>query len=251
MTDQKKITRASLYDLQSDYESDGSEYVAPQLDLEFIEVEPTPGATTNDEAKKATDPVEEAQDDEFEFPLFASAMEVDTKPVEEERGRSNETGIMKVSLREQSEERVVNERPESYYFAKYTDMEKQQFEACCVTGEDIYKQLCFVDTQPWKCLDLNKYNAKIEIEIRREKERTRKHRPGKKKREVRVACHQRKLERAKAKQKEEEEKKRQLKKQKYLKKSFGKGSSGAFQKRKQKPVGGKTKQLAKPKYRTE
>ena len=130
----------------------------------------------------------------------------------EERGRTKEVGIMKVSLREQSEERIDNERPESYYFAKYSDKEKKQFEECCVTYNDIFSQLYIVDSQPWKCLDLNKYNAKVEIELNKQKEKKKKkNRPGKKKRDVKVACRQRKLERAKLKKLEEDEKKKQLK----------------------------------------
>lgn len=178
----------------------------------------------------------------------------------EERGRTKEVGIMKVSLREQSEERIDNERPESYYFAKYSDIEKKQFEECCVTYNDIFSQLYIVDSQPWKCLDLNKYNAKVEIELNKQKEKKKKkNRPGKKKRDVKVACRQRKLERAKLKKLEEDEKKKQLKKQKYQKKSFGKynntkrkpntlrGEGGGAKKR-QPP---QQSQQSKPKYRTE
>lgn len=199
--------------------------------------------------------VEQDKDDEFEFPLFASAMEVDPAPTDkiEDRGRSKDVGIMKVSLREQSEERIDNERPDSYYFAKYTDQEKKQFEQCSVTGDDIYKQIYIVDAQPWKCLDLNKYNAKVELELSRDKERKKKNRPGKKKREVKVTCRQRKLERARLKKLEEEEKKRQLKKQKYQRKNFGRNNS--LNKKFNTSGGGnkkpQQKQQAKPKYRTE
>ena len=41
-----------------------------------------------------------------------------------------------------------------------------------------------VDTRPWKCLNLNEYNAKIESEIARQKAKCRKNRPGKKKKTI-------------------------------------------------------------------
>ena len=107
--------------------------------------------------------------------------------VVEDRGRSKEAkpSIMKVSLREQSEERVINERPESFYFAKYRQA-KREFQQCAVSSDDIYQQMYIVDTQPWKCLNLNEYNAKIESEIARQKAKCRKNRPGKKKRQLKM-----------------------------------------------------------------
>jgi len=157
--------------------------------------------------------------------LFAAS---DT--VVEDRGRSKEAkpSIMKVSLREQSEERVINERPESFYFAKYTDKQREQFQQCAVSSDDIYQQMYIVDTQPWKCLNLN---------------------AGKKKRQLKIVCRQRKLEKAKMKKLEEEKLKKLMKKQKFQQKFNGKPNQRQGKGRK--PMAGNKKQPPKPKYRTE
>lgn len=209
-----KTNRSLLYNLESDYDSDTSDYVVPKLEFELKEVE-----ENDNEDNKGGIQESNGSDAEFDFPLFAAS---DT--VVEDRGRSKEAkpSIMKVSLREQSEERVINERPESFYFAKYTDKQREQFQQCAVSSDDIYQQMYIVDTQPWKCLNLNEYNAKIESEIARQKAKCRKNRPGKKKRQLKIVCRQRKLEKAKMKKLEEEKLKKLMKKQKFQQKFNGK-----------------------------
>ncbi|KAL6449548.1 hypothetical protein SBY92_004462 [Candida maltosa Xu316] len=210
--------------------------MAPNINFEFVEV-------NNDDKGQIQEEKVSDNEDEFDFPLFAAASTT-TEPTiaEETRGRT----IMKVSLREQSEERVVNERPDDFYFAKYTPEEKDQFAQCCVTGQDIYDQVFIRDSQTWKCIDLNKLNAKIELEINREKLKKKKNRPGKKKRELKNICRQRKLDKLKLIKLEEAKKKQQLKKQKYQKKNFSKTNFN--KKQKPKPKG---QPVNKPKYRTE
>ena len=171
--------------------------------------------------------------------------------VVEDRGRSKEPkpSIIKVSLREQSEERINNERPDSFYFAKYTDKEREQFEQCAVTSHDIYKQIYTLDLQPWKCLNLKEHNAQIENKIAKRKAKCSKNRPGKKKRQLKIVCRQRRLEKARMKKLEEEKLKKLMKKQKFQQRFIGKPNQR--QRKGRKPLDGNKKQPSKPKYRTE
>lgn len=188
----------------------------------------------------------EDEDDEFEFPLFASGptKKSTTEPVdgEEERGRST-TRVMKVSLRDASEEKIVNERNPEYYFARFSEVERNQFMSVAVTFEDIYSQyqMPAIESQPWKVLDVGKYNKRIEEENARETLHKRKirRRAGKKKRENIIQCKERKDERARIEKKIEKEKQAKLKKKMFHKRGGKKNKKKA------------TTAPSKPKYKTE
>lgn len=188
--------------------------------MEFEEVE------VNDMDETAKDGNVEADDYEFEFPLFASAPPKHKN--DETRGRSTEP-VMKVSLRERSEERIKNERPTSYYFAVYTEEEKRRFEQAAITAEILFRHEEIVDPQPWKCINLTEYNAQI---------KPNKHtRAGKKKRQAKVDGRRRRQEREMAKKKLEEEAQARL-----LKKKLHKRGGKKHKKKEEKP---------KPRFRTE
>lgn len=230
----------------------------PNIEFEFVEVDESnePESTILNQADDKIDEMQEKQDDEFEFPLFAaptsfasshqdgkhSNMEEEEKE-EESRGR-NKDRVMKVSLREASVEVIKNERPLSYYMATYTDEEKSRFMAAAVTADDIYSQLekntPVRDPKPWKCIDLSKYNSEIEREIQKNKAKNKSHsRPGKKKRLNIIACRERKLERNKVEKKIQKEMEAKIKKKMFHKRGGKKHK--------------KVSSLAqrKPKYRTE
>ncbi|KAI5955571.1 hypothetical protein KGF57_003704 [Candida theae] len=255
------VSRSTLYhdDSGSDIGSDDGGYVPPNLEFEFIEVDDSNSNPQDDSKIKKSneDEGEEEEEDEFAFPLFASASkpsEDDLKSVDgsDDRGRPV-APVQKVSLREHSEERINNERPDSYYFALYTPEQKLQFTQVAVSGDDIYAQY-FIQPNSRKLIDLNEYNAKIDAELARARNTKKKNRPGKKKRESRIVCRERRLERAASAKKEEKERKLKEKQEKYgkfknkggrnLKKTFNKGGSGRG---KTNGSGG----VSKPKYRTE
>ena len=136
---------------------------------------------------------ENTQDEEYDFPLFAAVSKpshistvLDTGAVSDEvngnkteateRGRAT-MKTMKISLREASEERIVNERDNTYYFALYTYREKDQFRASAVTFEDVWLWSSqHDDIKPWKVLDVKRHNKKVEKELARDLEMTRKRR---------------------------------------------------------------------------
>lgn len=176
---------------------------------------------------------ENNQDDEFDFPLFSFGGEVGGEEKEDEdRGR---TQVMKVSLREESVERIIQERPETYYFAKYTEEEVLQFNQAAITSEEIIimSQQKDIDSHPWKVLDLNHHNDIIEQEKSKKKKR-----PGKNKRLGIIKSRERKAERQKVFKEVEKQHK------KYLKKKM-------FHKRGGKKHKKKENKDDKPKYRTE
>ncbi|KAG5421227.1 hypothetical protein I9W82_000317 [Candida metapsilosis] len=244
-----KTSRQSLYndDSESEVESDGVGYIAPNLEFEFVEVEETSQPQEDHKAQ------EDEEEQEFAFPLFASASKPkqDAEPTgDNERGRSKT--IQKISLREHSEERIDNSRPDSYYFASYTEDERTQFAQVAVSGSDIYAQF-FIQPSSYKLMDLNEYNEKIDMETNNAKARKRRNRPGKKKRQSRIVCRERRLERAAIAKKEEKERKLKEKQEKFGK--FKKQGGGRHTKKtfnKGGPSRGKTGGgVAKPKYRTE
>ena len=191
----------------------------PVMEFEEVEIEDV------DEKAK------EADDYEFEFPLFASAPPKDSN--DETRGRTTEP-VMKVSLRERSEERIKNDRPTSYYFAVYTEEEKRRFEQAAITTEILFKHEVIVDHQPWKCINLTEYNAKI---------KPKKHtRAGKKKRQAKIEGRKRREERNLVKKKLEEEAQARL-----LKKKLHKRGGKKHKKKEEKPK--QEKQM--PRFRTE
>ncbi|CCG20833.1 hypothetical protein CORT_0A04450 [Candida orthopsilosis Co 90-125] len=256
--EEQKISRQSLYHddsgSESESESEGVSYMPPNLEFEFVEVENYASA----EPKEATQE-DNHEEEEFAFPLFASTTakeETESKDTDgNDRGRSKIVQpIQKISLREHSEERIDNERPESYYFASYTPEEKSQFAQVAVSANDIYSQY-FIQPNSRKLINLNEYNASIEKEQQKAKAKKARNRPGKKKRQSKILCRERRLQRAAIAKKEEKERKLKEKQEKYgkfkrqggrhMKKTFGKAGPGRNKSAGGKFVGGK------PKYRTE
>ncbi|KAI5963674.1 COG5 [Candida pseudojiufengensis] len=267
----EKITsRSNLYNSESEEENDDNDqYIAPSLDFEFVEVDKEDEHNKNEKAE------EKEPEDEFAFPLFASSVSITTKPntqETEERGRSKtqqHQSVQKISLREHSEERINNERPDSYYFASYTSDQKFQFEQVAVSYNDIYSQITLKlsspSQSPGKVINLNQHNQKIEEILAKEKLKKSK-RPGKKKRESKIYCKQRRLERIKIAKQEEKNRKAKAKQEKYGKfnkfkttgggasdKKFGRVNKKSF--KNDKPNGkfakNKNQVQQKPKYRTE
>ena len=78
-TNQYRITRSSLYDSESEYDSNNDDSgnpigYMPNIEFEFVEVENSnePEPSKINESKDNIDETQEEQDDEFEFPLFAA-----------------------------------------------------------------------------------------------------------------------------------------------------------------------------------
>lgn len=239
-----RVSRASL-SKDSDYESDSliGETYLPSMEFEFVEIdndEPKP------EDKEQIINVDEAEngapEEEFEFPLFAAPATQKASeglPEAEERGRDT-SRVMKVSLREESLETIKNERPMDYYVAHYSEEQKREFEAAAVTGEDIYAQIVDSVTDS-RCLDVKKYNKKVEEEAVKQKLRSSKMRAGKKKRACAIIARERKLERKRLEKKALKEEFKSRYKVNY--KQRAKAGS--------KPKGIKKPDVTKPRFRTE
>ena len=164
--EQKIASRAELFDEKkesSDNEQD--ETFVPEF--EFVEVNNLGQEDTKDTTQQedATEQPEEEEAFEF-FPLFAT----------EE--------LTKVNLEEPEVEEVeiIRERPKDYYFATYTDDQKEQFKDASITYDQII-QLCQLPYKRYKepVLDLWKHNAKINKELNKERI-LKKRKPGKKQR---------------------------------------------------------------------
>lgn len=139
-----------------------------------------------------------------------------------------------ISLRDDIEDEVVNERPESYYFSSYSIEERDQFKNTAITFEQLLmlqRNTASISSSTYRVLDVNAYNEAIE---KAKLDKKRRGRPGKKKRLNRIACKERKLERKKI----EAAKAAAIKKKKFHKR-------GGKKNNKKKEVS------AKPKYRTE
>ncbi|KAG7192466.1 uncharacterized protein KQ657_001867 [Scheffersomyces spartinae] len=161
----------------------------------------------------------------------------------EEEGGEPETEMFKlfntqdtqaISLRDDIEDEVVNERPESYYFSSYSIEERDQFKNTAITFEQLLmlqRNTASISSSTYRVLDVNAYNEAIE---KAKLDKKRRGRPGKKKRLNRIACKERKLERKKI----EAAKAAAIKKKKFHKR-------GGKKNNKKKEVS------AKPKYRTE
>lgn len=186
--------------------------------------------------------------EEFEFPLFATPTAIASTSSDErsDRGRTHES-VMTVSMREPSEERIINERPASYYFAAYNAEEKMRFERAAITTEILFRTEKFTDPKPWKCIDLAEFNAAI---------KPKKHfRAGKKKRLAKIAGTRCQKERDLVKKKDQEEAAARL-----LKKKMHKRGGKKHKKEKNEGTGAKgtntggqkeMKQKEKPRFRTE
>ncbi|CCE62475.1 hypothetical protein TPHA_0C03220 [Tetrapisispora phaffii CBS 4417] len=160
--------------------------------------------------------------DEFDFPLFSfgasfpisNVDQVETNS-EDIAGRGgSEVKLMKISLREPSPEITNTERPDSYYFATYTEDDKRNFEKSAIEFDAIFEDKAININRPGKkhkIIVLEDYNKKIN-ELNERANILRKRRPGKKQRVAKKL--------AKEKIKEREQLLKTLKKEK--KKMFNK-----------------------------
>lgn len=227
------------------------------MDFEFVEIdneanvedqEVTMEEQVDTKAKdEEKDGSNSRDDEEYDFPLFGSKSD----KVENQKGEEDEEvafplfgNTMKVSLREDIEETIHQERPAEFYFASYSTAQEREFEIAAITYQEIEReaQVKHADQAPWKVLDLALYNSKIDKikELQEEKKRKMRKRPGKKKREMKISCTKRKEERAKVEKKIEKEQKAKLKK-----KMFHKRGGKKNKKKTVEPAS------SKPKYRTE
>lgn len=190
------------------------------MDFEFVEVE-----QANPEEEMEEDPEAKEEDEEFAFPLFGG---MTAEPAD----------MMKVSLKEEEEEIIVNERPQEYYRAVYTDKERSEFAQSALTTEQIFADLLLppIDTWPLKVLSVEVHNAQVE------KEKKKRRRAGKKKRENQAECRERRQNREKQLKKERAA---QYKKKFAPKGPWGGKGKGAKTIKKQAP------KAAAPKFRTE
>lgn len=188
------VSRKGLYD-ELDHSEESDHKVYMPMGFEFVEVD----VKENEESKEGEG--EGEGEDEFDFPLFAAAPQV------EERGRSP-TKTMKVSLREESVEEIKNERPDAFYFARYTEKERDQFKMSAVTIEqiEVFAMETHPDPKPWQHIDVEQHNSRIDNEKKKKK------RPGKKDRKERIMSRIRRDEREKLAKKLAREERAKLKK---------------------------------------
>lgn len=225
MDEFKIISRSALYESEDEGVSSEEEQQIYAPDLEFVEVNFESSVPNENSATDAV--ADEEAEDEFAFPLFAGA-------------GTSEDNVMKVSLKEEEEEIIINERPENYYRAIYSKDQHREFEISAVTYQDIWVEVNApsIDSQPWKVMNLLEYNKKIELEKTHKKNK----REGKRKRQNKSICRERRKER----EKEIKRLEREAKKQRFRQSGQGWKST------KPRPKPAKSSQaVGKPKYRTE
>ncbi|CAH2449564.1 hypothetical protein PP7435_CHR3-0586 [Komagataella phaffii CBS 7435] len=199
-----RVSRAQLCNESEDESLSETEYQAPDLDFDIVDV--------NQEDEPAKEKENKEVDEEFAFPLFS----ITSSTTVEERGRSQE--MKKVSLREPSEDTVIQKRPDSYYFVQYDDKLKNQFKQVVVTAEEIIQGSKDIVFSKKRLVDLDQFNRDIEEVLSRKKKR---HRPGKRKRMNKLECDKRKEERKILEEKERKEKFEERQKRPFQAKSFG------------------------------
>lgn len=150
------------------------------------------------EVSSAQSPVEvstQLEQDEFEFPLFSFAhAEVQESNEDEankanydESGNKTELQLTKITLRESPCETFKQERPQSYYFARYSKEELTTFEESAIDYDTIFKDAKIGPIVGWErssrktVVDITQCNEEIERAILRE-ERQRRARPSKRQR---------------------------------------------------------------------
>ncbi|CUM65663.1 uncharacterized protein PRCAT00003311001 [Priceomyces carsonii] len=240
MSEYQKISRSALYDEDSQdtyqKEEDDLSYMSQiQLDIVDIEKDISQDLTIRTNEKNRETKEEDTQNEEFDFPLFASPLigisqaedtekantkDDERKQLQLKRGRSA-TRIMKVSMREESLETVDNIRPLAYYYVEYNDKDREKFMKAAISGEEVIKQTFITgalhDPTPWKCIKLEEHNAKIDLQSQKDQRFRRNRRPGKKKRANKVLCRKRREEREKSEKKREKERQAKLKKKMFHK----------------------------------
>ncbi|QID87725.1 hypothetical protein GRS66_010408 [Saccharomyces pastorianus] len=178
----------------------------------------------NDE--DVNDEIEDNQD-EFDFPLFSfGVVEAPRNAVGKGKSTENEahTGVnlMKVSLKEPEEEMIDQERPKEYYFANYSEVQRQQFLQSAIDYDTIIQENAKIQEDDlrvlhkWsycqgKIMNLHEHNLEIASQQQRDL-KIKKRRPGQKQRVAKKLA----LERTK----ERDAKAREIKK--LLKKKFHK-----------------------------
>jgi len=143
-------------------------------------------------------------------------------------------------LKEDEEEVIINERPETYYRAINSEEKCREFETAAISFADIWLEAksIIIDTHPWRVMNLNEHNKKFEDEQKRKRHR----REGKRKRNNKIICRERRKEREqKIKRLEREEKKQRFRVR-------GQGWKAGKDKFKLKKL---SNSVSKPKYRTE
>ncbi|KAH3685617.1 hypothetical protein WICPIJ_003417 [Wickerhamomyces pijperi] len=170
-------TKDQLYDSQSESEGD---LVLPDFEFELVDKTSTRTVTSHKEEQATTDhstqPQEEKEgereeeedQEEFDFPLFSFGGD-ETTPQDnaeststdtQERGRP-QTITQKISLREPSIEKIIQSRPESYYFQRLTEQDHSNYESIAITYDQIIKHST-ERNHFGKVWDLTEYNNKIE-----------------------------------------------------------------------------------------
>ncbi|ODV64408.1 uncharacterized protein ASCRUDRAFT_11717 [Ascoidea rubescens DSM 1968] len=254
-----KVSRKSLYDSGSDFDSDSDlsqneQPLLPNIKFDFVDKvnvqndlnlglgdkhsKLNPGTETDEEAKTSKE--------EFFFPLFS------TSNTSNDNGNEN-AKLIKINIKENDDAEILDsiaknqKRPNSYYFASYSDDEKSQFLQIALTGEDIIKQSQHFNTMKYikskyngKLIDLKQYNNDIERQLIISK-KSKKLRPGKKKRLKHSESQKRKNERIK-KDIEIKKLKKKLLKKKHRKRPAKKNKN---------KVDSSEKTTSRPKYRTE
>lgn len=121
---------------------------------------------------------------------FEEAMEQDEGPADQEENEKEEyepfqlfssTGLTRVRLKSPELEQVYAKRPDTYYFSKLSDSEKEQIESVALSGQDVLKlstEPCPGMKIPGKVIDFDKLKARADIDRKRARRR-----PGKKARE--------------------------------------------------------------------
>lgn len=213
-------------------EGDGGEVYLPKLDLQFIEVAPQ---ESSELPSTITNPSDELNDDEFEFPLFSfgslavNEEAADSTEQPEARGRSKQTNLVKVSLREASPVIVNQERPDSYYFARCSDLDRENFKTSAIEHDQLIEESVLKPTfyqlkYDSKVLDIASHNEEID-KLRRQELKLKRRKPGKRQRMARKAG----IEHVK----EREERDKEIRK--IIKKKFHK-RGGKKNKKKQSPT---------------
>lgn len=121
---------------------------------------------------------------------FDEVMDQDTKSTNQEDKENEDyesfqlfsnTGLTRVRLKSPEPDQVYAKRPDSYYFSKPSDSEKQQIDSVALSGKDVLN----LSTEPfpgmkmpWKVIDFDNLKAKSDLERKRARKR-----PGKKARE--------------------------------------------------------------------
>lgn len=168
-----RTSRAALYDLQS--EESENEQPMPVMEFDFVEVD------HDDEVLEQIDEnAEGGEEEEYAFRLFGGPLET----------------VLKVTLKDE-DEIIINERPENYYRAIYSDREKLQFLETAITAEMIFQNNFSVDAWPRKIISIEEHN----LRVAEEKKQTKKRRAGKKNREAKALSRERRLKREKIEKK--------------------------------------------------